>query len=119
VGLVGIIARYSRPYTVTRTLAGVRTTGGHYASGGTSSIPIRAHVQPFVGNGQLQDLPEGMSAVEVKIVWTTTQLIPVADGIEPDHIQIGLDRCRVFQVDDWDASIAHYYRCLVEKVSIP
>jgi hypothetical protein len=103
-------------YTVTRTQTGVRTRG-RYASGASSTFPIVASVQPVME--ELQDLPEGTHADDVRILWTATELRPGTNATDPDHIEIlGIDY-RVEKCQRWDHWGETHYVVTCVKTTVP
>lgn len=99
--LNGAIAEHATgEYTVTRRTGGAWTTDGEWTEGAPSTFTIVASVQP--AGEDLQDLPEGMSLDDVRMVYTETELIPLRDGVEPDYVEILGKSYRVQKCSRWD-----------------
>lgn len=73
-----------RAWAVTRNreAAGSYNANGEYAAGASSTLPIRAVVQPVKGN-QLMDMPEGIRTEAGWIAWSRSDMI-VDDRIADD-----------------------------------
>jgi hypothetical protein len=113
----GVIGAFQTgTYVVTRTALGT-TVNGQYVPGGTSTINVDASVQPVSGRA-LRDLPEGMRAEDVKVVYTATELFTVRATGTPDIITIAGDRYRVTKVEAFSV-ISDHYRVTVERLEVP
>jgi hypothetical protein len=111
--LTGVIATHGSSYTVTRRATGAYASG-IWVDGATSTITIRAHVQPVTGR-DLKTLPEGQRTEDARIVYTTTELKATAGG--PDSIAIGGEAYEVIKVETWSGLGGTHYRAVVARVA--
>jgi len=114
----GVIASFlTGTYTVTRT-ADDTMTHGRATAGSSSTLTIKASVQPAKGDDLLL-LAEGRRATETRVVYTTTEL---GVGIGPnkaDRLSIDGVDWQVQHVESWrpdPLTPAPYFRCLVQRV---
>ena len=81
----------SAEFQVTRTAAGARDGHGRYVPGAQTTFQIVAAIQPITGRA-LQDLEEGRRGEEVVTVFTSTDLVPIKPGVDPDVLRyLGAD----------------------------
>lgn len=104
-------------YTVTRRAGAGTTTNGHYTLPSSSTFSIDASVQPVTGRA-LKDLPEGMRADDVKLVFTGTELHTVDKSGHADEITIASEQYRVTKVEAFFV-ISDHYRVTVERIDVP
>lgn len=105
-------------YTVTRRAGTGTTTNGHYTKPTTSTLSVDASVQPITGRA-LKDLPEGMRAEDVKVLYTATELFTVDSGHgAADVVTIAGEDYRVTKVEPFFV-ISDHYRVTVERTSVP
>ncbi len=100
-------------YTVTRTERG-ELVKGRYTAGDTSTLEIVANLQDVTG-AQLRDLPEGVRTEDVRVLFTTTELIAKSDTVDPDIVTIDGEDWRVIRVKKARV-FAQRYRAYVERV---
>lgn len=101
-------------YTVTRNATG-STTKGRYTPGTPSTFPIVAVVEPV--GGQLQVVPEGRRATDVRKIFTATRLLIEPD---PDAITIGGETFIVYDVQGpWELDGDSHYECLAARQAVP
>jgi hypothetical protein len=111
-------------YTVTRSSGHGTTVDGHYTPPATTTIPsVFASVQPVSGRA-LKDLREGVSADDVRMVFTDTPLFTVDQNHDfQDFIDIPddsgrLERYRVTNVKHFTVLSGHYL-AIVERTEVP
>ena len=104
-------------YTVTRTAERAYGTDGRLAAAASpSTFTILASVQP-ASPEQLEDVPEGQSTSDSKLVLTETELRPRKDGVhEPDVISIDGRDYRVHSVEKWDHWGETHYEVVALKL---
>jgi hypothetical protein len=101
----------SGSYTVSRREVG-SWTDGLYSPGDLSTLTVVASVQPLTGK-QLQRLPEGLRAKELKAFITQTLLRTVSEseGTPADVVEVpGEGFYQIEKVEDW--SQAGFYSCI-------
>lgn len=100
-------------YVVTRTARGT-TVLGRYTPGGTSSVNCVADVQDVTGD-HLEDLPEGVTSSNARMLYTTTLLIAESPTTDADRVAIDGDNWKVVRV--YTARVfANRYRALVVRI---
>lgn len=100
-------------YVVTRTARGAPVMG-RYVPGATSTLNCVADVQDVSGD-QLQDLPEGVTSSNARMLYTTTLLIAESPTTDADHVAIDGEDWKVVRV--YTARVfANRYRALVVRV---
>lgn len=112
--LSGVIESFASTYTVTRQSASAYGDDGVLDAPTTSTVTIRACVQPVTGR-ELQRLPEGLRTRELLSVWTATQLFTQGAGQDPDLLDIDGDTWEVQTVERWD-TLGAYWKVVVAKV---
>lgn len=115
--MVGTIERLcSGSYVVLRTAAGAYDENGRYTAGSTSTFSINASIQPVSGR-DLQRLPEGLRTLDLKSVWSRTQLFTAEApaGMQADVITVGPHSYQVQTVLDWFSN-AGYFKYIIQKV---
>jgi hypothetical protein len=117
--LSDVIARFAThaTLTVTRTAASTFSYGVK-VPGSTSTITLtKPCVQPVSGR-EIRALPEGMSADDVRLLFTTTPLL--ASAGHPDTVVIDGDTYAVFRVDDkWKIGSSVHYRAWCVRQTTP
>ncbi len=112
--LNGVIAAFqSGTYTRKRTAAG-STVNGRYTEGSTASTSLVASVQPITG-AQLKALPEGRHTEELRVVYTTTELLAAPI---PDKVTLDGSDWEVFKVERWEHWNSTHYVAFVSKVVV-
>lgn len=104
-------------YTVTRRAGAGTNSNGHYTKPSPTTFSIDASVQPVTGRA-LKDLPEGMRADDVKILYTGTELHTVDTAGHADTIAIAGENYRVTKVEAFFV-ISDHYRVTVERTDVP
>lgn len=111
------IGAFASNYTVTRYAAGTHSnTTGRFTPGSTSTLTIRASVQP-ASPSDVERLPEGMRGRDARRVYTETQLFPVRQGAQPRQADTLVIDGYVYEVADvnyWDKVMPHY-RCIAVR----
>lgn len=102
-------------YTVTRTAAGTLVLG-RSTPGATSSFSIEAVVQPL-NQRELQVVPEGRRATDVRSIHTATALR--ADPWGPDVVTIGGEAYAVYSVGRFELRGTIAYRCYAARQVVP
>lgn len=106
-------------YTVTRTATGMRVEGS-YVPGATSTFSIDASIQPVTGRN-VKGMPEGRRPEELRVVFTTTELI----AGDPGH---GMGDVVTYKSEAWevitseqhpDLSGGEYTRAFIARVANP
>jgi hypothetical protein len=116
--LIGAINSLSTgSHTVTRQSPGTYVQG-RYTPGTESTFTVVASVQPVTGR-DLQDLPEGQYANEVKKLYTAVELRTRHPDSEPDRINIYGETYTVIQVNRWDGFGDKHYKVLVSRREVP
>lgn len=114
--VIGVFATGN--YQVTRRAAGTMLFG-RYLPGSAITIDISASVQPVTGR-QLRTLPEGQSASETRVIYTTTELKTRTPTTEPDRIRINGEAWDVINVEVWDGnSGSPHYVAMAARQAIP
>jgi hypothetical protein len=103
------------PYVVQRAAQG-SYVDGVFVPGTSSTLSIRAAVQPLTGR-DLLELPEGHHASEVRLVFTTTELRSLSPDSAADIVVIDGINWRVVEVSRWDFDGDTHYRAMVSKRS--
>ncbi len=106
------------PYTVTRTVAGTYTKGRYNDTLDTSTFTIIASIQPVTGR-DLSDLPEGSNGDEVRVVWTTTELITRMPGQEPDVITLDGEPYYAYKSKRWQGLGTTHWQAWVSRIVVP
>ncbi len=117
--LRGVIARHGQQYTVIRKAPGVYNSDGVYAeSTGDPELPFVASIQPLSGR-QLAALPEGQSAADTRIVYTTFELRTRTPLSAPDIVIYKGENWRVIQVSEWEGLSGgpHYVALIARQTS--
>lgn len=100
-------------YTVTRTTAGSYVDGVWSLSGSTVTTFIISAVQEpatglqrVVGGFEMRSAEDGQHVVDVRVLYTRTELYPRNDSYEPDTVTINGRQYTVFRCEPWD--LAYY-----------
>ncbi len=101
-------------YVVTRQAPAKGYTAGRLDAPDTSTFTIDACVQP-AGGRDLQRLPEGMRVMEIKAIFTATELKTAGSGQDPDLVTIDGEDYEVQKVERW-AELGSYWKALALKV---
>lgn len=104
-------------YTVTRTPARNYTAGVLDAPTGQTTFSVIASAQPPTGR-DLQQLPDGVRADEVRIVYAREELKTTEPGYEPDTISIDGNDYEVFRVETWQAFGEAHRRTWTRRVEV-
>lgn len=113
--LNGVISSFSTgSYTRTRTSVGT-TVDGTYVEGSTSTSSILGSLQPVTGD-LLKSLPEGRRADEVKVLYTTSDVIvkPI-----PDKFTIDGEQWETEKVMKWEHFGETHYIAFVSNIQVP
>lgn len=116
--LTGVISTFGTgTYTVTRTTSGALTVGV-YEAGVESTFDIAASVQPVTGR-KLQVLPEGRSAEESRILYTTTELRTQQNSNDPDIVTIDDEPYLCISWERWQFGLwsTHYEVVVARQLS--
>lgn len=102
-------------YSVKRTNEGTYVNGD-YVPGAEETLTIVAGIQPLTGR-ELQNLRRGITATEVRVVYTNRELIALDEtaGIVPDIITVDGDEWRVFKCERFRI-LANRWRAYIERV---
>lgn len=111
--LSSVIESFASTYTVTRSSASAYGADGRLDAGTTSTLTVRAVVQPVTGR-DLKRLPEGLRTDDVRQVFTATELKTQGAGQDPDSIAIGGEDYEVQTVERW-ADLGGYWRAIVMR----
>lgn len=115
--LRGVVKKYSTgTYTVTRATGGL--VGGLWVDGVPTTFPLDASIQDIDG-ATLRDLPEGQSAQDSLVIFTTTELRVRTTATAPDVIAYKGDQYRVTRVGSYGIISGGHYRCFAERVTVP
>lgn len=119
--LVDTIATFKTgTYTVTRTALATYDSKGRAVAGGTSTFPIDACAVPPSDAAQILQLrAEGYNVEDVRILYTTTRLVPASPANAPDSVVIDGDPHTVFLVvGPWQmgANVFYEARCARQRV---
>lgn len=104
-------------YSVSRTPERAYGDDGRLAAAGAPTIlNVLASVQP-ASPEQLEDVPDGQSTSDAKLVLTETELRPRKEGVhEPDVITIDGRQYRIHSVEKWDHWGETHYECIALKL---
>lgn len=107
----------------TGTYAVTRRAGGSYVrgiatDGSSTSLTIRASVQPATGR-DLVRLPEGRRSTETRVIYTVTQLYADGPTYQADRVTIDGSVWEVQHVETWAQPGAQGtgYRCIAQAAS--
>lgn len=104
------------PITLVREGAGT-LVGGYWQAGATTNSTVLCSVQAPNGR-DLQVLPDGQRADEVRVIFSTNVLRTREPGQwDPDALVFDGFTWRVKNVQTWTAFGGTYYRALVTKVT--
>jgi len=120
VSLLDVIGDFATAasYTVTRTTNGGYGSTGRLVAGVPSTFTIVAVVRPTTAR-QIQLLPEGYHGVETKAVYTTTAIIAITAGNQPDSISIDGEDWKAVSAKKVDAFDGYfYYVAIVSRVVV-
>ncbi len=117
--LSNVIGRFkSGTYTITRTGASTNVNG-YAVSGAVTTIPdVVMSVQPADGRA-MKLAPEGCTSEDVRIIYTTTQLLTLTPDNAPDRITIDGDVYVVFKVQTFGIISGGHYRAYAARQTIP
>jgi hypothetical protein len=100
-------------YVVTRTARGT-VAQGRYTPGATATLNCVADVQDVTGD-HLNDLPEGVSSSNARMLYTTTLLLAESPANDADVVAIDGEDWKVVRV--YTARVfANRYRALVVRI---
>lgn len=117
--LIGVIGSFATgTYAVTRRAPGAYDANGRFTPGGTSALNIEASIQPVTGR-DLQVLPEGFSAEETKVVYTTTTLRTESPAGAADIVTIDSEPYKVIRSERWEAFGDEHHRAFVARGKAP
>lgn len=121
--LVDVISTFdnSASYTVTRTVKGTYTKG-RYTAGGTSTFSVTGSLQPMDEGDEgreLQVLPEGQHARNLRRFYTTTELFTLTPTNDPDTISIDGETWEVLRVERWQFVGTTHYKVIFSRVALP
>ncbi len=102
-------------YTVTRHAAG-SLSAGRWTPGNTSTLSVVMVVQPLRGR-ELQVVPEGMRATDVRMLYSATELRPTPGG--PDVVTIDGEGYAVYLAEKWELRGQIFWRCFASRVAVP
>lgn len=94
-------------YTVTRTLKGAYVDG-IYTPGATSTLTIRAVMEPatglqrVVGGFEMISGHQGRTTNDIRVLYTRTQLFAQTPTHDPDLVTINGRQFTVFRCEPWD-----------------
>jgi len=117
--LRSVISHHGRAYQVIRKPIGTYDSTGHYVEGAEPPVTMFvATIQPLSGK-QLEALPEGQSAEDTRVVYTTYELKTRGPAQAPDVVLYKGDRWRVYQVSEWEGLSGgpHYVAFMVRQTS--
>lgn len=117
--LIGVISSLSTPgpYTITRTAPG-GFVKGRYTEGAQTTFTITGSIQP-VGGRELEDLPEGQSGTEVRVIYTTTELFTRTPANESDYVTLDGEDWYVYRVERWQAFGGTHWVAYVSRLTSP
>ncbi len=117
--LSSVIGRFtSGNYVITRALASTNVMGRAVAGTATALAAVAMSVQPATGRA-LKLAPEGATADDVRVIYTTTQLYTLTDTYAPDRITIGGDTFVVYKVETFGILSGGHYRAYASRINIP
>lgn len=114
---------FRRPVTIERTSLGTIDDNGRYKKGATTTLTIRASVQPLSLREQATIVgPDGARNVSYVKIYTNTPLIPqsAAKGqgkpTMADIVQYLGRRFLVIQCDAYQSGVINHYRAYAKEV---
>lgn len=122
-GLSGVIGTFATgTYAVTRTVAATYDSNGLLVAGGTSVVNIEASIQPLTGR-DLQVLPEGHHASNVRKMYAKAALYTRTPSNDPDVVSYGGEDWEVLNVQSWEAfglgSGGDHWEALIARIAQP
>jgi hypothetical protein len=112
--LAATVARFATgTYDVTRADGPGSHVDGVFVPGSTSTVTIRASVQPVSGR-ELERLPEGLRTRELLSLFTLDALLVEAPDVRPDIVTIRGETWQVQNVERF-AELGNYYHVIVSK----
>lgn len=117
--LRSVLARHGRAYQVVRQMPGTYDASGHFVPP-AMGMPknFTASIQPLSGR-QLASLPEGQSAEDTRVVYTTFELRTRGPANAPDIVLYNDEQWRVYQVLPWEglSGSPHYVAYIARQTN--
>jgi hypothetical protein len=115
--LRGVVSKYQTGlYPTTRATGAL--IGGLWVDGSPVTFNLGASIQDIDG-ATLRDLPEGQSAQDSIVIFTTTELRIRTATTAPDVITYNGAQFRVTAVASFGIISGGHYRAFAEKVTVP
>ena len=109
-------------YVVTRTVASTYDSKGRVVAGGTSAINVVASIQPLTGM-DLQVLPEGHHAANVRKMYTKVAVFTRTPTNDPDKVSFNGEDWEVLNVMSWEAfglgSGGDHFESMIASITTP
>ena len=113
-----LIQRFGRSYRVRRQQRSGDYVLGHWVpTGNKNTFEIIASIQPIDGK-TMQQLPEGERSMEMRTLYTTTELLTVDEQGQrnPDVVTIDCEEWEVHKVEKWFPLLDHY-KCIIIRMN--